>query len=439
MSSLNELIKYIEEGRNIFLTGGAGVGKSYLLKEVLKRYPHRFGITSSTALSAIPLGGMTLHRFAEILPGQQPSPGLIRNHSQRLANAQGLVIEEVSMISGEMFELLNFKAKISRHNKEPFGGLQIIVIGDFYQLPPVKGTYAFESQAWKEANFKVLNLVEVKRQNDIDFINALNDVRLGRWNNHVKKIFQNKKADHKHLPLSLFSKNSKVSNLNNFVQKKRGKKVYTIKGSLKGTDKMAMRELVDGSRTPVELNLSYGDRVMITKNQPTYGDNDTRKKLDYVNGETGVFLGIEIQDSKRFKCKEDITVTHPMTGQEMDFHRGDPMPSLKASVRLDDGGHVDIPRYSWKGNSTGLDEMGRETYDAEYSQFPLTLAYAITVHKSQGQSIDDMLFDAHGVFAPQMTYVALSRGRDLEKLSLTNFDKNSIWVDSKIHEFYDSL
>lgn len=444
--SFEQLVTAVNSGRNVFLTGAGGTGKSYLLKKLLALEPLSWGITSSTAISAIPLGGMTFHRYTGI-GGHQSLDDYFKYNQRvhgnnKLAYTKRMVIEEISMISAEQFDLFDAIARASKMRDEPFGGIQLLVLGDFYQLPPVKGQFAFKSKAWKEANFEVINLVEIKRQNDLDFINALNDVRIGNYSKRVDALFKNRKGNHESLPLSIFSKNSKVDELNSFAQKRRGKDIKTLNGVLSGRCKKSMHELLSGLKTPKELHLSIGDRVMITQNQPSYGDLD--KNLEYVNGEMGIYLGIESRESSKFRYKEDTVVTHPLTGEEYYMYRGDNILYFEAVVRLDDGSHVWVPRYTWNYGEchTVFDTKKQkyvDQYDASFTQFPLTLAYAITTHKSQGQSISNMAFDADGVFCPHMSYVGLSRATTLDHLSVINFSKSSVWVDPEVRDFYERL
>ena len=236
-SPLEKAIELIDAGNNIFITGGGGVGKSYLLNQLKKHYGDDLKITSTTGVSAHNIDGQTIHSFAGIYKNKiyLNFPDTKRKLTKNLKECRILAIDEISMLHKETLDSLDsaFK-KITGYRNKPFGGIQMIFIGDFFQLPPVSqetnrdsksknAEYCFKSYAWEAGNFITLDLKEVKRQNDKMFISALNKVRTGDITQDVIDLFEERerkfdiKADSK--ILCIFSKKEKTNKHNNNMLK----------------------------------------------------------------------------------------------------------------------------------------------------------------------------------------------------------------------------
>jgi ATP-dependent DNA helicase PIF1 len=332
------------DGQNVFLTGPAGTGKSFTLHSIveqLQRQGKKVALTSSTGISALNINGITIHKWAGIGLGEGDKELLVHKvlgpKRKAWINTNTLILDEISMISDELFEKLDFIGQTIRNDPKPFGGMQIIACGDFYQLPPVKGKYAFQSPIWANTFETSILLTEIFRQSEETLINGLNDMRLGSLDPaFVASMQKDKDAFFQKgngvLPTCLFALNKNVDHLNESELAKLDspKQVFTT------VDTAIIGKVNDEMfRIPSSITLAVGAQVILLVN-----------KDGYANGTRGVVVAMS-----------DTTVTiKDLHGY---LHEIEP--------------HVFESRYAG-------------VLQATRSGLPLKLAWALSIHKSQGCS-----------------------------------------------------
>lgn len=415
----------MQTSRNVFLTGMAGTGKSYLVRQYIgQAFASRVDMCATTGIAALNLQqsifaqtgltipAHTIFRWAGI--GIGPKPGqsneaffdqLMRigsrstiNAIRRIKKAEVLIIDEISMLPGRIFNYLDYHFRTIRGNDEPFGGVQMIVVGDFLQLPPVSKTgiydWVFLSRAWHAAHFQSVYLTHIHRQSDPVFISILNDFREGRVRGETASILQRRIA--KFLPdsiLRLMTHNVQVDKWNALKLGGIDAPEYTFEAQEAGDDK-ELEFLRKNLVTPQKLTLKVGARVIVTANL-TAGE-----RLIAANGESG-------------------NVTEIDTLRE------------KIWVRKDNGDVIPIGLFTWKY------DMLRDDSGA-FTQYPLRLAYAMTIHKSQGLTLDKAIVDIRAAREPGQAYVAVSRVRSLSGLWLKD-SISGVFVSREAINFYKTL
>lgn len=446
--AFNELqlraIDLAQKGENVFLSGEAGTGKSFTTAEVISRAYGRFKrpsavcVTASTGVAAVAIGGSTLHTWAGLGLAEGPKEELLlqasaRPHTWKLT--QFLVIDEFPMIPCALFEKLEWIARMVREDNRPFGGIQLFLVGDFAQLPPVvpKGTlriHAFEADCWSDCMGTYVELQEIYRQKDVEFVEILRHARMGRMPADALAVLQEQvRQDNDPLPLrngvaptKLYCTKASVEAENRrALQKLEGEAVVFAcsdksDGSAAGVKQLKF--LQTNLTTPSTLELKIGAQVMVTANMNV------------------LFDGQEVDDPKALRCAV-VNGTRGVVHDLADDH---------VTVQLLSGSLVRIDPYKWKrevtriveqpGNSAPL--VVREVL-ASRTQIPLILAWAVTVHKAQGATLDYMLADLRGVFGDAQAYVALSRATGLENLFLRPFDASAFTASKKVMEFLESM
>jgi ATP-dependent DNA helicase PIF1 len=419
----------IEQGKSIFLTGPGGTGKSFLLKTIYEDIPIRTGkhvaVTAMTGCAALLLGkhAKTLHSWAGIGLGQESAAVLavkIRKILKLITRWIGtdiLIIDEVSMMTPELLEKLDAIARILRNNDTPMGGLQIVFVGDFFQLPPVvkEGdvTFAFESPLWTTIVQGIVCLTKIIRQDDPVFHKILDEARVGKISKESLAVLEEKQKDKswqqmKIRPSLLYSRRAIVDmvndkNLKALEGNPQSFKVETVfepVTATKGLTKHSpeVKRIVekmdkDGPYMP-ELILKEGAQVMLLYN--------LNPEVGLVNGARGVVTG--------FGGSSDNPI--PL----VQFRSGDSQP---------------IGKVSWMSNE--IEGVGRK-------QIPLKLAYAITVHKAQGATLDCALIDiGTSTFECGQAYVALSRVKNLESLYVWDVEASAFRAHPKVLAFYNRL
>ncbi len=414
--------KKMLEGRNLFITGQAGVGKSFLINKFIEHYREnleeekkRIYITSLTGISALIVGGQTIHRYCGIGTGEKSIDELIKNimrnpkTKQRYFNTKVLIIDEISMMSPDLFDKIDLIFRKIRRVDKPFGGVQIIVSGDLLQLPPVKADgFVFDAFNWEECIEEVIYLNEVMRQSEDVFVNVLNKIRVGNVDEEVQHVLEERKNteisnDFGLLPSRLFSKRLMVKRVNDDELKrltdegetvKEFKCEYEFSKTVLEENKDFMKALMN-EHTDIddEITLSTKCQVMLKVNMP---------ELKLANGSRGVILGFG-----------------PETGYPI--------------VRFKDGRFMEIAPHSWKM------EDGKDLVIKR--QIPLQLAFAISIHKSQGSTLEYVILDiGSDVFEYGQTYVALSRVKTLDGLFIRgNVDYAKIRANPRVLAFYEGL
>ena len=390
----------LKSGKNVFLTGSAGTGKTFVLNQYITYLKERkvpVAITASTGIAATHMNGMTIHSWAGIgVKDHLTRANLVSMRSKKylkdhLEKVKVLIIDEVSMLHKNQLNLVDTVLKYFKDNENPFGGIQVVLCGDFFQLPPIgnqgemsKDKFAFMSEAWVKANLVVCYLTEQYRQNDNVLNQILNEVRSGEMTEKSFKTLQqtqiNNLDDEKELT-QLFTHNYDVDQIN---------KQYLLQ--LTGTTKRYIaktkgnKKLVDTLKNAVlaseELEFKIGAKVMFVK-------NDAEKR--YVNGSMGEIVGYSDKGYPR--------------------------------VKLLDGRIITSAPEDWSIQ----DDNGKTL--ASYHQIPLRLAWAITVHKSQGMTLDAAVIDLSKTFEKGQGYVALSRLKNLECLKLLGLNEMALRVD----------
>ncbi|XP_046329293.2 ATP-dependent DNA helicase PIF1-like [Haliotis rufescens] len=404
----NTVLEAVLRKRNVFFTGSAGTGKSFLLKRIIGALPpHHTFATASTGVAACHIGGTTLHAFAGIGSGRAPLQQCVELASrpqvaQQWKKCHHLIIDEISMVDGDFFDKLETVARVVRQTDEPFGGIQLIVCGDFLQLPPVikdqavKRKFCFQSRAWQKCMHVNLELSEVRRQSDRHFINVLQDIRVGRCSDDVQNTL---KATARHniqkdgiLATRLCTHKEDVEQLNNHhLQKLTGESRMF---HATDTDPVYNKQINNLCPVPDKLLLKLGAQVMLAKNM------DVQRGL--VNGARGVITGFE--------------------------NTSDGFPRVKFACGLEEV--IKPVRWAMKVGS-GVCLMRK--------QVPLKLAWAISIHKSQGMTLDCVEISLARVFEAGQAYVALSRAKSLEGLRVLDFERSCVRANTEVLRFYHKL
>jgi hypothetical protein len=394
-------------GNSVFLTGPPGAGKTYVLNEFVRRAERagkKVAVTASTGIAATHIGGTTIHSWSGLGIRDQlndyDKQWLQSNDRlrKRYLATDVLVIDEVSMLHGARLDMVNEACKLLREDNAPFGGLQMVLVGDLFQLPPVsRGSelvdFAHTSGAWEELAPKICYLTEQHRQqNDglLSLLQAMRDGQVDEWQAvGLHERLQQTPPDGQ--PVTrLFAHNADVETINqtHLTAIKTESKMYTMrtKGAAAKIEQLSKSVLA-----PEQLELKEGAEVMFVANNFASG---------FVNG---------------------------TRGKVARFSDGMPVVELATSGR-----EVKVEQHSWS-----LQEDGKVR--AEVTQLPLRLAWAITIHKSQGMSLDAAEIDLSRSFTPGMGYVALSRVRSLEGIYLKGLNNMALAMHPDIYEFDASL
>lgn len=406
------------EGRNCFLSGSAGVGKSFVVKflfSFLEKNNISFGKTATTGVAALNIGGSTINSWAGIglanTDFNDIRKNVFRNKKAiaRIGYAKLLFLDEISMCSGELLDILDRIFRSVRGIKSPFGGIQVVFVGDFMQLPPIikdlslqDKHFAFESTAWGEAKIKPIILTKLIRQDeDSKFAKLLNELRVGDISNiSLLEERVNAKIETKNdvRPAKLLGYNKAVENFNNKV-------LSNLYGDLKtfwaidSGEKHHIEYFNKNCPAPKKLELKIGAQVMLLRN--------VNIEDGLVNGSLGVISGFE-----------------------------DKCPVVKFNNGLS---HI-VEKEDWEIKEQVVkDDTIKYKVVARRTQIPLKLAWAFSIHKSQGLTLDAAKIDLNQAFEAGMGYVSLSRVRNMESLSLTPFDPAKIRVNQKCLDFYKNL
>lgn len=392
-------------GKSTLITGPAGVGKSLLCKHICAELDKRgkvYRIVAPTGVAAVNVGGQTIHRFLGIRPEIQTLADYMKFCMKRTrvpwASLDVIIIDEVSMVHPRLFRLFDSIARLHKRKVSPFGGIQMIFIGDFFQLCPVKEKtdkagdpeYVFETPLWKELNPHVAVLKRVMRQNDVEFVEALNELRLGLFSEKVVKMVQ-RCAMNKRRPGKHYVRLCPLNAQKNYANETQLSKLTSEEKVYNATD-IGNEIYLKDCRAEKKITLKTGCPVMLLWNMPQYA---------LCNGSVGV---VREYDS---------------TGLPV--------------VEFNDGPVIPVPQQTWtvqEKNRHGIHVLASRT------QVPLAVAYALSQHKSQGLTIDHLVVDCTGIFTTGQLYVALSRARSMEGLIIKNFEPDSIMVDQKVLDYY---
>lgn len=391
----------LKSGKNVFLTGSAGTGKTYVLNqyiEYLKERKVAVAITASTGIAATHMNGMTIHSWAGIGVKEHLTQANLASMKSKkylkdhLEKVKVLVIDEISMLHKNQINLVDKVLQYFKGTMDPFGGIQVVLCGDFFQLPPIgnrgelsKDKFAFMSEAWVKSGLNVCNLTEQYRQSDNDLNEILNEIRSGGLSeksyHKLQGATKNTLEDVKDLT-KLYTHNYDVDNINAEHLSKLSGQLKVFRAKTKGNKKL-IETLKKSVLAGENLQFKIGAKVMFVKNDSEKGR--------YVNGSLGTVLGFN--------------------------DKGFP------SVKLLNGKIITSETESW----TIQDDGGKTL--ASYNQIPLRLAWAITVHKCQGMTLDAAEIDLSRTFEKGQGYVALSRLKKLENLQLIGLNEMALKVD----------
>lgn len=403
-----EALSILKTGANVFLTGEPGAGKTYVLNQYtnyLREHSVDVAITASTGIAATHIGGLTIHAWSGIgikdhlTPYDLDQIGTRERVVKRVNSAKVLVIDEVSMLDGSVLEMVDQVCRTVRQKGEPFGGLQVVLVGDFFQLPPIaargeQARFAFESSSWHELNALVCYITDQYRQEDEILLSMLGALRRGDVDESHTDILascQNTEFPEHIEPTRLYTHNADVDRMNKekLAEIESDARTFEMKSA-------GQQQLVDGLKksclSPEVLELKEDAMVMCTKNNFDTG---------FVNGTLGRVIGYETE-------------------------RGYPI------IETTDGEELTIAPMEWS-----IEDNGKVL--AEIAQVPLRLAWAITVHKSQGMSLDAADIDLSSAFEYGQGYVALSRVRSLKGLLLKGCNDTALRVHPRILEIDGSL
>ena len=403
------VIEAVKRRESVLVTGPAGTGKSAVLEHLCKILP--VAVTSTTGLSAVNIGGVTIHSWSGMGIGGDPDAvlqkvsGYVRD---RINNTQYLAIDEISMLGGSGIDLLHFILSSVRCDRRPFGGMVMIFFGDFMQLPPVDDEeMAFESMAWQELNPRIINLTRIYRQDDPKFQNMLNEIRLGKIGEESATLLASRinisDDDPEREPLHLYPTNKSVDRENHMRVSQLPGEMVTYLAEDWAQHPVQLANMKKSCRWPELLELKVGARVMLLFNK------DVENGL--ANGSMGLVRDI--------RGPEGVIV--------VEFDIG---PGVMVEIRR---GTFEIRQMEKMYGSW------TSTVVATRKQHPLRLAYALTAHKSQGLSLDKVRVHLAGCFDAGQAYVALSRVRTLNGLFIGDFEKGCIRANRAARRYYGGI
>ena len=395
MNFLNAIIDKLESKKRVFLTGGAGVGKTTLTKNIITHYEQeakKVAKLASTGMAATLIGGQTLHSFfdlgiaKDIEELKQNSKYEIKAKVQKLISSMDLiVIDEISMVSDTLFEMITLRLEQGN-----FKGA-LLVVGDFLQLPPVVRGYAevrfaFQSDVWEKFDFEIVELTHIYRTDDKEFIELLSKVREGFVD---EKVHNELNSYIKPLPEDLseftflFAKNNSAAMHNKtqlaFVDSELHTKEAQIIKHVKSVKDMDIERFMDDARIEKALEIKIGVPILFTRNS-----------WNYFNGERGVVVNLDA--TYVYVQKSDLVV-----------------------IKLE---RVAQSKSHWVQKTIDAKPQFVEESLFSVFQYPIKLSYAITIHKSQGMSIMDLVIQSNEIFAPSQFYVAISRSSNPKRLNL---------------------
>jgi hypothetical protein len=398
----------------VLVTGRAGTGKSHFIRALVEDDPgFPQALLAPTGLAAMNIGGQTVHSFFGFPP--RPLIGTIEKPKWFFTNTaralRRLIIDEVSMLRADVLDAMDQHLKVARKSSRPFGGVQMLLVGDFYQLPPVvrgeesqlledagySSPYAFAAHVLRDAPLAAVQLTEVHRQTDRDFIALLSAIRERRGVEEAVAQLNEACLERtlEKRPVLLCATNAVADSYNQRGLAALGGVAAKYVGGFEGDQPKS--QFADRFPAPLELVLKKGARVIFTQNDP---------EGRWVNGTLGTVKALE----------ESVV-----------------------SVALDSGKDVDVeravwPQARWTWNATEKRMEVKEEF--KYVQFPLAHAWALTIHKAQGMTLDSVEIDlGRGAFAPGQAYVALSRARSMEGLRLSRpLTPRDVQVDPAIAE-----
>lgn len=441
--------------RSVFLTGAAGTGKTYVLKrwlDVAEARGTKVARCASTGIAALPLGGRTLHRISGLRYHDCVRKALNRNgwwfehKTQQLDQIEVLLVDEVSMIGDRTLAAVDLMFRIARGEpRQPFGDVRVVFVGDMAQLPPVSTAdvpqrHPFFAKTWADLDLVTVELTQVMRQSDQAFVSILQDMRRGEVSDEAFDLLKTRRVSNPPDDATiLVATNATAERINTA-------KLLSLPGETIDVDAQdecaetpfgtaSMKTLSDNCLAPETLSIRVGARVMFLVNDSTL--NGER----FVNGDLGTVIDVTPGEALMAGVGADgmITSRVPAMGRRSNFTSDgmgsgyddgcEEVAAPAIPVRKDDGTIVYVGLSGWAMRDDNDYCVARRL------QYPLRLAWAITIHKSQGMTIPKVCVDLGEVFAPGQAYVALSRARTLEGLTLLSVSRDKITAHPAVKAF----
>ncbi len=416
-TEIKEALELTEKSDDhFFITGKAGTGKSTLIQELRKKTKKRVAVLAPTGVAAVNIKGQTIHSFFGFKPGVNPdNVGKSYGKKKIYKKLDALIIDEISMVRADLLDCVGLFLQKKRYGNKLFGGVQMIMVGDLYQLPPVlpnnekdffkmryESPYFFSSKQFKKINPQCIKLRTIHRQSDPEFISILNKIRSGKVNNEDLDLLNRNTKDNFNFDndgVFLTTTNKKADRINQNQLEKLSEKKHEFKGRVTGNFPKSYLP------TKEKLILKKGAKVMLLNN-----DSEGR----WINGDVGKILNIENSSE----------------------------PAVK--VKLENGEIVEVTENKWERIRFTYNEKDDKIESKEagsFHQLPLKLSWALTIHKSQGKTFNKAMIDfGRGTFSHGQAYVALSRCTGLENLSLKRPIKaEDIIVDPRVGKFLNKL
>ena len=447
-SEQRETLEKALEGDSMFCTGNAGTGKSTLLRVMIRALQAQHGeskvaVTASTGAAATLLSGCTIHSWSGVGIGRESAEDLatrvLKNKAskKRWTQAKVLVVDECSMVEPELFDKLEYIGRTVRPGNKPFGGLQVVLVGDFFQLPPVSKSgpvkFCFEAKKWPTVIKRSVVLKNVFRQRNQDFVRVLNELRSARLSaDSVSKL---ESAAHHDLsasftgtdpppePTRLFAHNQRADTMN-------AKRLHELSGVATSFQAMdtgesghVREQFAKNCQAPTRLDLKIGTPVLLLKN--------LELEAGLCNGSRGTVIGFD-----QVTPGNDPSSSSSSSSSEMTDGNGGNESEIVPIVEFTKADGSNLRRTIGR-EEFSMEQAGRVI--ASRSQLPLKLAWAISIHKSQGMSIDFLEVDLSGCFEYGQAYVALSRATSFEHLKIINFNKNMVKAHPKVISMYERL
>ncbi len=413
-NAILDLVEHQDE--HLFITGRAGTGKSTLLSVLKKTTKKNSAVVAPTGIAALNIGGQTIHSFFRFPPKMIDPQELTKRKNHRFyKKLQLLIIDEISMVRADMMDCIDIFLRANREDARPFGGVQLVVFGDLFQLPPVVSSsferqflrekygspYFFAAHVFEEINLRMIELRTVYRQTQRHFINLLDNIRTRNFDHDdMMEINERHQVDSENegLAITLCSTNSTVNSINDNKLKAIQSPSYEYRGKISGN--------FNPKNCPVDqfLFLKQDAQVMFLKNHP---------EGDYVNGTLGTIVSLS---------SDSISVSIIKDGE----------------VKI-----IDVEETEWEMLKYEVDAENKQRFrtavTGTFTQYPIKLAWAITIHKSQGKTFDNIIIDlGSGAFDHGQTYVALSRCKTLEGIQLKKpIRPRDIMVDEVITSYYE--
>lgn len=465
------VLHLVLEGRqNIFFTGAAGTGKSVLLRCIIDhlkrkyaRQPDTVAVTATTGIAACNIGGTTLHSFAGVGLGQDDVPHMVRKIKRnrrsmvRWEKVKVLLIDEVSMLSAELLDKLEAVARELRGNNLMFGGIQLVLTGDLFQLPPISRegnpSFCFEANCWQRLVDRTVNLTQIFRQADPHFARILNELREGEVSEGTQELFQSLcrpvKIPKGLIPTRLFPRRDDVDNANQRALER-----------LKGTAYEYLAEDYESNRAKQEgikidqhciapqlVKLREGAQVMMLKNIDSTVVNGSIGRVvgfmsqsDFSGAKTSGKGASSVYDERALGVTSDLS--DPVNARKCERLRQLTELHGKSEARWPLVRFMtpsNLPRYMLvMPESWGIQTQEGDVL-ASRVQIPLMLAWALSIHKAQGQTLQYLSVNLERIFETGQAYVAISRATSIGGLQLMRFNRNKVRVNPRVRDFYRNL